>query len=112
MKITISQYKTFPFLGKQGNTICLFNSIKSGTILYSTHGQYPIYRTDLQVSKWKMCKEQITLSNSPSNTTTIDKNICPRCGKRMKWKVAKRGKSIGHQFLGCSGFPKCRFTIN
>ena len=32
-------------------------------------------------------------------------NICPRCGSTL---VARHGKN--GDFMGCSGYPKCRFT--
>ena len=39
-------------------------------------------------------------------------SICPKCGSELKQKQAKRGKSAGNYFLGCSNFPKCRYTKN
>lgn len=38
--------------------------------------------------------------------------ICPRCGKRLVLRTAKQGAYAGKQFYGCSGYPKCRFTMN
>lgn len=35
--------------------------------------------------------------------------ICPRCGKKMVLRTAKKGENAGRQFWGCSGFPKCRY---
>lgn len=32
---------------------------------------------------------------------------CPRCGKHMVLRTARRGKSAGKQFWGCSGYPEC-----
>ena len=32
---------------------------------------------------------------------------CPECGKDLLWRKGPRGK-----FIGCSGFPKCRYTEN
>lgn len=34
---------------------------------------------------------------------------CPECGSRLIVRTARRGKYAGQQFLGCEGFPKCRF---
>jgi len=31
--------------------------------------------------------------------------FCPECGKRLKRKRGKHGA-----FIGCEGFPKCRYT--
>jgi len=39
-------------------------------------------------------------------------SICPKCGSELKQRQAKRGKSAGNYFLGCSNFPKCRYTKN
>lgn len=40
-------------------------------------------------------------------STFIDLN-CPRCGKLMVIRKARKGKHIGKQFWGCTGFPQCR----
>jgi ssDNA-binding Zn-finger/Zn-ribbon topoisomerase 1 len=32
-------------------------------------------------------------------------DVCPRCGKPL---VTRRGKY--GEFIGCSGYPSCRFT--
>lgn len=34
---------------------------------------------------------------------------CPRCGKPMVIRKAKRGKHAGESFWGCSGYPRCRY---
>ena len=41
-----------------------------------------------------------------------EKLICPRCGKELVLRTAKKGEHAGNQFYGCSGFPKCRFVRN
>ncbi|WP_099036663.1 topoisomerase DNA-binding C4 zinc finger domain-containing protein [Lacimicrobium alkaliphilum] len=35
---------------------------------------------------------------------------CPRCGQALTERTAKRGQHAGKRFLGCSGFPQCRYT--
>jgi len=35
---------------------------------------------------------------------------CPRCGASLVWRTSNSGTQAGSQFLGCSGFPKCRYT--
>jgi restriction system protein len=47
-----------------------------------------------------------TIANVPS-----DPPQCPKCGRRMILRTAKRGPEAGSQFWGCSGFPNCRATI-
>ncbi|MDA8239238.1 MAG: NERD domain-containing protein [Nitrospiraceae bacterium] len=46
-----------------------------------------------------------SLRDRHESTTT-----CPRCGAELVRRVAKKGNSTGDPFLGCSTFPKCRFT--
>ncbi len=36
--------------------------------------------------------------------------MCPKCGKEMVRRVAKRGANTGNAFWGCSGYPTCRTT--
>lgn len=38
--------------------------------------------------------------------------ICPRCGKELVLRTAKKGENAGNRFYGCSGYPKCRFIKN
>lgn len=35
---------------------------------------------------------------------------CPKCGNTLVERIAKRGINAGNRFLGCSNFPKCRYT--
>ena len=52
-------------------------------------------------------------SNAPEKHESIDKNlICPRCGKQLVLRTAKKGTNAGQQFYGCSGFPNCRYSRN
>ena len=48
-----------------------------------------------------------SLQNRHSSDT-----ICPRCGSDLVERTVKQGARTGTQFLGCSGYPKCRFTLN
>lgn len=36
--------------------------------------------------------------------------VCPRCGGALDQLTAKKGKSAGRPFLGCSNYPKCKYT--
>jgi restriction system protein len=35
---------------------------------------------------------------------------CPQCGSSLVLRTAKKGTNTGGRFVGCSAFPKCRFT--
>ena len=37
---------------------------------------------------------------------------CPRCGSPLVQRVAKRGPQAGNTFIGCSAYPRCRYTRN
>ena len=38
--------------------------------------------------------------------------VCPRCGSALVERTVKQGIRTGTQFIGCSGYPKCRFTLD
>jgi hypothetical protein len=38
--------------------------------------------------------------------------ICPKCGSALVERTAKKGPNAGTKFLGCEGYPRCRFTKN
>jgi restriction system protein len=35
---------------------------------------------------------------------------CPKCGKPMVLREARKGSNAGNKFWGCSGFPQCKGT--
>ncbi len=37
--------------------------------------------------------------------------VCPKCGEEMVVRTAKSGKRAGHQFWGCSDYPKCKGVV-
>lgn len=39
-------------------------------------------------------------------------NICPKCGSKLVIRRIKRGPRTGTEFLGCEGYPNCKFTKN
>lgn len=36
---------------------------------------------------------------------------CPKCGRPMVLRTARRGVNAGKEFWGCSEFPRCRGTV-
>jgi hypothetical protein len=40
----------------------------------------------------------------------MEEPLCPKCGKQMVLRTARKGPGAGSQFWGCSGFPNCRMT--
>lgn len=53
-------------------------------------------------------KEGRTVRREPTLTVTPDEPPCPRCGQHMILRKARKGKSEGSEFWGCSRFPRCR----
>ena len=39
-----------------------------------------------------------------------DAPTCPKCGKPMRKRVAKRGENAGNEFWSCTGWPDCNGT--
>jgi restriction system protein len=35
---------------------------------------------------------------------------CPKCGEALVERTARSVRNVGGKFLGCSAFPKCRYT--
>lgn len=48
--------------------------------------------------------DQTSIEHTKSSST---EKICPKCGKPLVLRIAKKGENAGNQFWGCSGFPKC-----
>lgn len=59
-------------------------------------------------AKEDMAKSRITNENGNAGENLI----CPRCGRQLVLRTAKKGANAGKQFYGCSGFPECRYIKN
>lgn len=58
-------------------------------------------------------RERIRKQNShPSDPSDPSDRSCPICGKPMVLRTAKKGKSAGKQFMGCSDHPACKGLID
>lgn len=54
------------------------------------------------------CAQESKKGEAPASASTEESGkICPKCGKPMVLRTAKKGENVGQQFWGCSGFPKC-----
>lgn len=54
---------------------------------------------------WGTDREHVR--NLRSRTGSTPRN-CPRCGRKMVLRTARKGPNAGGQFWGCEGFPRCR----
>lgn len=53
--------------------------------------------------------EEIHMQNLAYN---MEHPICPKCGKPMVLRTARKGVGAGSEFWGCPNFPSCRVTRN
>lgn len=61
--------------------------------------------TDRLISFFGHCSLERIKTNVNPNTVEI-KKVCPNCGAKLKFREGKYG-----EFLGCSKFPSCRYTM-
>ena len=52
------------------------------------------------------------LDEPPTEESPARSLVCPRCGKELVLRTARKGANAGEQFYGCSGFPNCRYIMN
>ena len=50
------------------------------------------------------------LAYRTQQSVSSDAPVCPRCGKPMVKRVAKKGINSGKEFWSCSGYPECNGT--
>ena len=55
----------------------------------------------------KISKEEHIQSLHNRHTS---ETVCPSCGSDLLKRTVKQGARQGSQFLGCSSFPRCRYT--
>ena len=49
--------------------------------------------------------------NGISSAHPESKMSCPKCGREMVLRTAKKGKYAGQKFWGCTGFPGCKSIL-
>lgn len=55
-------------------------------------------------------KKEAVRSPAGTRSEKTDGDLCPQCGSKLVERIARRGRSAGQAFVGCSRFPACRFT--
>ena len=75
--------------------------------------KYEKMLTELIANKVESQKDATTEEINPNTAKNISeegtstKKTCPKCGKVLVLRTAKKGANVGNQFWGCSGYPKC-----
>ncbi|MFX1392201.1 MAG: topoisomerase DNA-binding C4 zinc finger domain-containing protein [Promethearchaeota archaeon] len=84
---------------------------KCGKTLEERYGRYGKF---LGCTGYPECKYTFDLSkNKEAETNEIKKDElnypinCPKCGKPLEERYGRYGR-----FLGCTGYPECRYTFN
>jgi hypothetical protein len=57
--------------------------------------------------------ENLNINEDPRVLELVNdpRKYCPKCERLMVERVAEKGPNPGQRFWGCSGYPKCRFTM-
>jgi four helix bundle suffix protein len=61
-----------------------------------------------QLAAARIAHRQRTYQTKQSNPSDEALPRCPRCGKPMALRTARKGEQPGSQFWGCSGYPECK----
>lgn len=84
--------------------------IKFQTRIIFTSGQVEAFSQKLQeYMDHASGKEEEHLRNIVNNKAHP---ICPRCGKPMVLRKARKGAGAGTEFWGCPNYPECKLTKN
>mgnify|MGYP000370631353 CR=1 FL=1 len=74
--------------------------------------KYEELTKEIELEKGNTSKVEDNSTEESSLKETEMRLICPKCGKQLVLRTARRGANAGRQFYGCSNFPKCRFIMN
>ena len=119
--LNLDEGKIFPVISFVGN--CKFKTKMPPNVLRGGAGKYikgfqdPIINglelkrltsiiEELQSNSKIHLSEHIESLNARHSSTVT----CPKCGSPLVERETKRGKNVGSRFLGCKGYPTCRFT--
>lgn len=93
------------------------NVLKSGLSNYIKRFEVPIFSLYQQtefVRKLELLRIESNISSSDHIRSLqirhSSKSNCPNCGSILRIKEAKQGPTAGTKFLGCTAYPRCRFT--
>lgn len=76
----------------------------------SPSGQDPSSKSPPRKGSAQPGTREVSSSAASSISASYSPPACPRCGKPMQLKVARKGKAAGSQFWSCTGYPECKGT--
>jgi predicted RNA-binding Zn-ribbon protein involved in translation (DUF1610 family) len=56
---------------------------------------------------WATRREHVASLDARHRSTTV----CPKCGQALVLRTAKSRARAGSRFYGCTGYPRCKFTV-
>ena len=83
----------------------LCDLLKPLTDVDEAEKQAHVQRINEKINNNKTNKDEAIKSED-----TLTLKICPRCGRQLVLRTAKKGSNKGQDFYGCSGYPACRYT--
>ncbi len=94
------------------DTVLFLGGLDKSSFLSAVNAD--IYFDD-QLSHCAGASTVVPTAQVPSNLFLLAGAVtpdCPRCGKPMKLKTARRGETAGKRFYGCSAYPACRGSVS
>ena len=80
--------------------------IQSRPAVLSLEEMEALYNKLIQVNDKSITTAE-HISSINSIMSNVSNNVCPRCGKDLVLRKGKNGN-----FMGCKGYPNCKFTKN
>jgi hypothetical protein len=81
-----------------------------GALLLRELLQWIDRRSTRAVRSWRAKRNGLPSSVSSTVNASADAPRCPSCNGLMVKRTARRGASVGSEFWGCFGYPRCRGT--
>jgi restriction endonuclease Mrr len=94
--------------------------IRSGIFItlngYSAEAKALVEKHGIQIINETGLAEMLKILNAATDPDVLkvlsdNRKFCPKCESEMVLRTASKGINAGHQFWGCSRYPKCRFTM-
>lgn len=91
------------------------NVVTSGLTDYIEQFNRTVF-SDIELTRMEQQLSKLQSTSVSAKEHVIDlkeryssSTICPKCGSQLIKRIAKRGPNAGTEFLGCSGFPSCKY---
>lgn len=68
------------------------------------------YETNIRANSAEEARKKLEDygANVLSVRESSEQDVCPKCGKKLKLRVNR----YGHPFMGCVGYPNCKYCEN